>query len=593
MSTQEKLRQLRHLMHQRQIDAWIIPSADPHQSEYTADHWQARAWLSGFSGSAGTLVVTQHMAGLWTDPRYHIRAQQELAGSGIDLFRMGAPGVPTYQEWLAHELPRGAVVSFDGLLFSVSQVEQLAATLRKKGVAITRTENLVDQLWTDRPSLPDQPITLLDEAYCGESRGAKLERIRDELNEQGAQALLLTRLDDIAWTFNLRGRDIDSNPVAICYAYIGAEEAHLFIDPVKVSTIIAADLARDGVFLADYESVFDFLARTTANTTVLLDPAQTNFEIKEIIAANGRVQPLPSIPRNLKAVKNDTEIEGFRQAHGRDGTAMVKWLYWLDRYGFAEKQTELTLGSKLTEFRQIGEHYAGLSFGNIVGFGANSAVGHYSPQPETTPVIRPSGILLIDSGAHYLDGTTDITRTITLGDPAAAERLAYSTVLQCLIRLSTTLFPSGTTGGQLDTLARQPLWHHGWNCRHGIGHGVGHYLNVHEGPQRLSPHNNVPLVPGMVLTNEPGVYFEGAFGVRLENIMIVQPARETAFGEFYQFETVTLCPFDPELIDPAYLNSIERSWLNQYHQIVYDRLAPYLNIEERAWLAQKTRPIME
>ncbi len=591
MSPHEKLASLRRLMDQQQIDAWITPSADPHQSEYVAEHWQARAWLSGFTGSAGTLVVTREFAGLWADRRYHIRAQQELAGSGIHLFKMGLPGVPTYAQWLAQHLPDEANIGFDGKLFSIAQVAELSHAVHGQAIAFTYHENLIDRIWSGRPAPPSNSIYLFDETFAGESRAAKLQRIRRELRNQGAQAQLLTALDDIAWTFNIRGADIAHNPVPICYAFVGLEEACLFIDPGKVPSSIRDALAKDSILLVEYDLIDDYLVQLSPSTVILLDPEQTNYKLKQTAATISRLRLAASIPKELKAIKNETELEGFRQAHRCDGAALIKWLHWLDKQGLNQAHTEITLGHKLLEFRQLENLFQGLSFDNIIGFGANSAVGHYSPRADTAPIIGPEGLLLVDTGGHYLCGTTDVTRTITVGSPTPAEKLAYTQVLKCLIRLITTQFPQGTSGGQLDALARQPLWQQGWDCRHGIGHGVGHFLNVHEGPQRLSPNHPVPLFSGMVTTNEPGVYFEGQFGVRLENVMIVQPSQSTAFGRFLEFETVTLCPFDLDLVEIDRLSLAEKEWLNQYHKKVVDQLAGHLNSEEREWLAEETQPI--
>lgn len=591
MLPKTKIQALQALLVQEGIDAWIVPSTDPHQSEYVAPHWQARAWLSGFAGSAGTLVVTPAAAGLWTDARYHLRAETELAGSGITLFRQGLPDVPDLFSWLQNTLDGDVVIGFDGNLLSMTAVERLARTLAGREVRYFTARDLVAELWTDRPPGPTFPIECYDAALAGASRLEKLNRIRMEMAAGGADAHLLTALDDIAWTLNIRGRDVAHNPVTVAYALILPNEVTLFIEPAKVSPAVRAALAEDGVICCPYDEIERYWADLPPSTAVLIDPAQTGYHLGESIAEHCALVRGASIPRRLKAIKNATEQVGARSAHIRDGVAMVRWLIWLEQAIGREPHTEVTVAAKLDEFRSRGERFRDLSFNTIVGYGPNSAIGHYQPRAETSPALRAQGILLVDSGAHYLDGTTDITRTVTLGAPTTEERQVYTAVLQSLIRLATARFPRGTRGDQLDALARDRLWREGWECRHGIGHGVGHYLNVHEGPPRFSQQGGIPLAPGMVLSNEPGVYFAGSFGVRLENLMIVTPWRATDFGSFDTFETITLCPFDRKLIERASLSADETAWLNDYHARVFATLGPVLTGEERAWLAAATRPL--
>lgn len=591
MEPQEKIAKLQKLMRDYHIDAWLVPSSDPHQSEYVADYWQARAWLSGFTGSAGTMVVTQEKSGLWTDPRYHIRAAEEVAGSGIELFRMGSPGVPSYTEWLQQELKEGDTIGFDGSVMAVSEVEKIEQAFQDKAITFSYQDDLIEHLWHDRPELPKDPIFLHDIKFAGESRLSKFQRIREKLEEGGIQVHLVPALDDIAWLLNIRGSDVQYNPVAISYAVISEWEVRLFIHPNKVPKDVRKALGEDDVEISEYEDIFSYWQQLPDGTMVLIDPGKTCYKLERIISQSCQIKKGISIPGAMKAVKNKTELDGIKQAHIRDGVAVVKWMFWLDQQSVDIVHTEVTVAEKLAEFRSLGENFQGLSFGTIAGYQANSAVGHYSPQPDTTPIIKPEGILLIDSGGQYLDGTTDITRTLTLGYPTPKEKHALTLVLKALIKLSKAKFPKGTKGSELDAFAREPLWQQGWNCRHGIGHGVGTFLNVHEGPQRFAPGNSVPFEPGMVTTNEPGVYFQGKFGFRLENVLITIPVETTEFGEFYGFETVSLCPIELDLVEASRLNSEEKAWLNEYHQLVYKTLTPFLTQEEQAWLQYETRKI--
>lgn len=578
-------------MQDNQIDAWIVPSADPHQSEYVADCWQTRAWLSGFTGSAGILVVTQETASLWTDSRYHIRAANELADSGIELFRKGLPDVPSHIEWLQQTLPENAVVGFDGNVLSVRDVARLDKAFRGKMIKFAYQQDLVEQLWHNRPEIPLNPIFLQDLEFAGETRQSKFQRIRDKLKEKGAQSQFITTLDDIAWTFNIRGSDVQNNPVAISYAIISEQEVRLFIDPAKVPQDVKSVLEPDGVQFSEYEDIFSYWSSVSQDMTVLIDPTKTSYKLERCISRACQIMKGASISYQLKAIKNATEIDGMRQAHIVDGVAVVKWLYWLDHHRADNIHTEVTLVEKLAEFRSLHKYFKGLSFDSIIGYQANSAVGHYSPQPETTPVIESEGILLVDSGGQYLNGTTDITRTVTLATPTAEQKRVFTIVLKSLIKLSRVKFPKGTTGGELDTLVREVLWRQGYQCRHGIGHGTGSFLNVHEDPPRLSRGNNIALETGMFTTIEPGVYFEGKFGVRLENVVVTVKQETTEFGEFYAFETVTFCPIDIELIDASLLNTDEKNWLNTYHQKTYEVLSPFLSQDEQVWLRHATRAI--
>lgn len=591
MEPKEKIIELRRLMKAHQVDVWIVPSTDPHQSEYPAEHWKARAWLSGFKGSAGTMVVTQNKAGLWTDPRYHMRGETELAGSGIELYKLGLLGVPTYIEWLYQELEEGSMIGFDGNVISMAELVRLKKVFQGKSIAFVTQHDLVGMLWQDRPGIPGNPVFLHDDKFTGESRISKIQRIQNKLKTQGAQVHLLTSLDDIAWTFNIRGSDVEYNPVVVSYAVISENEARLFIRDAKVPKDVKAMLEKDGVMFSEYEDVFRYLQSLPVESVVLIDPYKTACTLGAVIPESCQLKEGVSIPGLMKAIKNDVELSGIRKSQVRDGVALVKWMCWLDGQIGKVSHTEITVAEKLAEFRSQGEYFWGLSFGTICGYQANSAIGHYSSNPETVPTLRPEGLLLIDSGGQYQDGTTDVTRTLTLGNPTPEEKRVFTLVLKCHIKLAALIFPKGTGGDRLDAIARELLWSQGWNCRHGIGHGVGYFLNVHEGPQRFREDNAVPLELKMLISNEPGVYFEGKFGVRLENLLVTVPRDVTEFGEFYGFETDTLCPFDLELVDVSMLNSDEKDWLNTYHHRVYEMLAPFLLEEEKAWLVKETRQL--
>ena len=578
-------------MEEQKIDAWIVPSSDPHQSEYVAPHWKTRAWLSGFTGSAGTLVVTMEKAGLWTDSRYFIQAARELEGSGIELFKMKMPGVPTLPQWLAQEMREGTVLGFDGEVFSVTQVEDLKKTLRSKNIRFACDRDLVSQIWTNRPPIPSEPISLLDISFAGESCLSKCSRVREKMKELGVQAHLISSLDEIAWLLNIRGGDVEYNPVAIAYVYISEEDVHLFVDPEKLSEDIKFPLTADGVVCLDYEELFPFLQQIPQGAKVLIDPERTSQVIKSLLSQRCSLLEGKNLVLAMKAVKNEIEREGFRQAHIRDGAAMVKWLCWLQQHMGKGDYDEVTIVGPLEGFRSQQKLFQGLSFNTISAYQANAALCHYAADPGTASPISAEGILLVDSGAQYLDGTTDITRTLAFAEPTAQQRRDFTYVLKGHIALATAKFPQGTGGMQLDTFARMALWQQGLNYGHGTGHGIGHFLSVHEGPQSIRPENYEPLELGMVCSNEPGLYREGEYGIRIENIVIVVPAEETEFGAFYQFETISLCPIDRRLIEPALLSREEKEWLNAYHRRVCDTLSPFLTANEKNWLAEATQEI--
>ncbi|MCF7912495.1 MAG: aminopeptidase P family protein [Candidatus Cloacimonetes bacterium] len=589
MKTGEKLKELRDLMLQKGIDAWIIPSGDPHQSEYTADHWKARSWLSGFSGSAGTCVVTADKAGLWTDSRYWIQAANELSGSGIELFKMFYPGVPNYRDWLLMELPRGAVLGFDGSLLSIKEVEQIEKGLSVNKIKLQYKEDLVGMIWQDRPPIPRQPAVVLSEEYSGESVNHKIKRVRVAIEKARADYHVISALDEIAWLFNIRGRDVKYNPIVISYAFLSKDDICLFINKTKLSPETLAVLEESKVKFFPYENIFEFLSLLPADKKLLFDPGKISQKLKEAI--NCQLLEGKSIVTDLKGIKNEVEQQGIRQAHIQDGVSLVRWIFWMQQNVGKVEMDEYTAGQKLGEFRENGDKYQGPSFNPIVGFRGNGAIVHYSAKPQTARKIERGGLLLVDSGGQYLNGTTDVTRTFSLGNITEEEKYYFTLVLAGHIDLARSVFPKGTPGAVLDAYTRTALWREKLDYGHGTGHGVGHYLCVHEGPQGISIKSTAPILPGSVTTNEPGMYLEGKFGIRTENMMICQTLETTEYGEFCCFETVTLCPISRDLVNKEMLTIDQIAWLDAYHERVYDKLSPHLMPEEQNWLRQETLPL--
>lgn len=586
----EKLRQLRSAMQEQQIAAYLIPSSDPHQSEYVAPHWQIRQWLSGFTGSAGMLVITADHAGLWTDSRYFLQAEQELANNPFVLHRQKVPHAPEHITWLADHLPAGAQVGLDGYLFSVDQVRHLERQLQEKKIKVLTDVDLISAGWPDRPPLPTSTVFAHELRYAGQSREDKLQQIREAMNATGADYYLLTTLDDIAWTLNLRAGDVDYNPVAIAYLLIGQERSVLFTDDSRITEELHNQLDQAGVDIQAYDRIVDHLRTLRSNSRIRIDESTISFRLFEAIPTAQRL-PGDNIPRRLKACKNDTEIQHIRRVMVRDGVALLRVFRWLEKQlQQGEQVTEAEVAQRLHYARSQQDHYVGESFSAIVGYQANGAIVHYRPHPESSAVIRPEGILLVDSGGQYLDGTTDITRTIALGPPTDEQRRHFTLVLRGYIALETIQFPQGTSGGQLDVLARQYLWKQGLDYGHGTGHGVGFFLNVHEPPQGFAPsvttsRGSSVFQAGMLTSNEPGFYLTGAYGIRIENLILCVQADTTDFGEFLAFEPLTLFPIDHRLIDPAMLSPAELRWLNNYHRKVFDQLSPYLTEAETDWLA--------
>ena len=589
----ERLVALRRWMKENALTAFIFPSSDPHDSEYVADHWKTREWISGFSGSAGTAVVTLQHAALWTDSRYFIAAAKELAGSEYQLMKERMAGTPSISEWLASELAEyeNPIVGVDGSVNTYADVADLKQSLATKGNMLVRcTDDPMDVLWHDRPVIPNNKVCLHPLKYAGETTESKLCRIRESLVKQGADGLLVTALDEIAWVLNLRGSDVHCNPVFVSYLLISSNNATLYINREKLSEDVSGYLSTENIDVEEYESVENGLKNYTGKL-LLIDVHSTNYTLSTAVD-NDKIHVGTSPIPMMKAIKNKVEQDGFRAAMLRDGVAMVKFLAWIKCAVEAGGQTEITLADRLEALRTEQQHFKGISFDTIVGYEAHGAIVHYEATPETDISIEPHGFVLIDSGAQYEDGTTDITRTIALGELTDEQRRVYTLVLKGHIQLDLCRFPSGACGSQIDAIAREPMWREGYNYLHGTGHGVGSYLNVHEGPHQIRMEwRPAPLQAGMTVTNEPGLYLEGKFGVRIENTLLIVPAETTDFGDFLKFETLTLAPIDTTPIVLDLLTEEERLWINNYHRRVFESLSPYLAGHERKWLEEATRSI--
>lgn len=586
MDTKKRIAILRNWMKSEGFDAMIIPSTDPHCGEYVPEHWEIRKWISGFTGSAGTAVITLDTAALWTDSRYFIQAAQQLEGCGISLMKDRLPETPSISEWLSDNLVNGCKIAICGEMFSHQEFQALQFELHGRLEIISCTDPFND-LWQDRPSLPKDHIYVQPIEFAGITAKDKINQIRGIMAKEQINTLLISALDEIAWTTNLRGNDVHCNPVFISYLLIGENACTLYIMPEKVSPEIQDYLTSQGIQTKEYNTIFADLKKLES---VWIDSATTNQAIYDSLQINPFVKRSPVA--FLKSVKNEQEIEGFHQAMLRDGVAMVKFLKWLHPAVVGGKETELSISNKLEEFRAQQANYLDISFDTISAYGEHGAIVHYEPTEETDIPVKPEGFLLLDSGAQYADGTTDITRTIALGDLTPAMKLDYTLVLKGFVQLGLAKFPTGTCGTQLDVLARQFMWSHGKNYLHGTGHGVGSHLCVHEGPHQIRM-NHVPaeLKAGMTVTDEPGLYLEGRYGIRTENTLLVVPFLETEFGSYLQFEHLTLCPIDKEPILVEMLSAEEKDWLNTYHLTVYEKLSPFLAPEEKEWLAEATKSI--
>ena len=591
----ERLELLREELRREHLSAFVFPTTDPHNSEYTADHWKGREWISGFTGSAGTAVVTLQSAALWTDSRYFIQAAEQLKGTEFQLMRLKMAGTPTIAEWIASELStlnaqRSTEIGMDGMVNTVAVVEEMKEALRQKGGITVRTNfDPLARIWRDRPQVPRNPVEIQPMELAGEDVRSKLSRIRKALHEQHADGMLVAALDDIAWTLNLRGSDVHCNPVFVSYLLIASNKATLYVNKEKVDGEVLRYLKEQGVEVADYAEVGKGL-QDYFEYNILIDPDEVCYALCQKITRNivRGTSPIAA----MKAVKNERERLGFRSAMLRDGIAMVKFLKWLDESIGKQTLTEISVADKLEALRAEQPLYRGLSFDTIAGYEAHGAIVHYEATPETDAVLQPKGLLLLDSGAQYQDGTTDITRTIALGPLTEEQRRVYTLVLKGHIQLQLLRFPEGASGTQLDAVARKDLWKAGYNYLHGTGHGVGSYLSVHEGPHQIRMEwRPARLHAGMTVTDEPGVYLEGRFGVRTENTLLIVPAEETECGRFLQFETLTLCPVDKAPIVREMMLQEEMDWLNQYHQRVFDTLSPHLSPSETDWLREACAPL--
>ena len=583
-----RIQALRALFSREGIQAFIIPSTDPHLSEYVTPHWKSREWISGFTGSAGTVVVTTGKAGLWTDSRYFLQAAQQLEGTEIELYKEMLPETPSISTFLCTQLSPGDAVGIDGKMFSAEEVERMQAELQKCRIEIKNIPDPMRELWADRPPMPEAPAFIHETKYSGKSSVEKISIIREELKKCNARALFISALDEIAWTLNLRGNDVHCNPVIVSYLLIEEQDIHYFIQPQKITLEVAEYLKSTGISLHPYEEVETYLKQIRVES-LLINPSKTNYPVYSAVNPDCKIIHGVSPVTLLKAIRNEQEIAGIHAAMQRDGVALVKFLKWLEEAVPAGKETEISVDKKLHSFRAEQDLYMGESFDTIAGYKEHGAIVHYEATPETDVPLKPEGFLLLDSGAQYLDGTTDITRTIALGELTEEEKTDYTLILKGHIALAMAKFPAGTRGAQLDVLARMPIWQRGMNFLHGTGHGVGHFLNVHEGPQSIRMNENpVTLQLGMLTSNEPGVYKAGSHGVRTENLVLVVPAGEGMFGNYLQFETVTLCPICKKGIIKELLTNEEIEWLNGYHQTVYEKLSPSLNKEEQAWLKEAT-----
>ncbi len=589
----QRLSDLRDLLRREHLSAFVFPSTDPHNSEYVPDRWKGREWISGFNGSAGTAVVTLHSAALWTDSRYFLAAEEQLSGTEFQLMKLKIAGTPTISEWLGAELRdiEGAEVGVDGMVNSMASVEALVSDLRHEGGITVRTNlDPLETVWTDRPQIPADKVNIQPLEFAGETTMSKLARIRKELRSLHADGMLVSALDDIAWTLNLRGTDVHCNPVFVSYLLISGSSATLYINKEKLTSEVEAYLQSQGVATAGYAEIRQGI-KDYAEYNILLDPNETSHTLSRLVQTQETIRHKSPIPA-MKAIKNEAEIRGYRSAMLKDGIAMVKFLRWLKPAVEAGGQTEISIDRKLTALRAEQPLFKDISFDTIAGYGAHAAIVHYEATPETDIVLEPHGFLLLDSGAQYVDGTTDITRTIALGPVTDYEKHIYTLVLKGHIQLELCKFPSGASGTQMDIMAREAMWREGLNYLHGTGHGVGAYLNVHEGPHQFRMEwMPAPFVEHMTVTDEPGIYLPGRFGVRTENTLIITHYMDTEFGTFLQFEPLTLCPIDTTPIIKSELLDEEVDWLNSYHKHVYEVLAPHLDDDDRAWLQQATQAI--
>ncbi len=584
-----RLNKLRTAMQKQGVAAYIVPGTDPHAGEYFADYWKERDWISGFDGSAGTAVITKDKACVWVDSRYYIQADVQLKDTGFVAMKMGLPETPDMLNWIAAGLQSGDRVGVNPLLFSVNAFLSMRNQLSLNGIELVQTD-LIQPIWEDRPALPEQKIFVYDVAFAGQTCLEKIALLRQKIKEAHADVFVLNTLDDIAWLFNIRGKDVTYNPVATAYALVDDTEAVIYISPEKLSEEVRSYFASQQVLVKDYQHIYKDLGSISKDKRVLLDGSKINQSLFEAITPACAVINRMSPVTLLKSIKNETEISGMRQAMIKDGVALTRFFMWFESTVSSGELTEISIAEKLYDFRAEQTNFFGESFGTIAGYAGHGAIVHYKADEQSNAKILPEGILLLDSGGQFFEGTTDITRTITLGNPTPQQKTDFTLVLKGHIGIATAVFPFGTRGSQLDILARKAMWDRHLNYGHGTGHGVGHFLNVHEGPQNIRMDENpVTLQPGMFISNEPGLYRTDEYGIRTENLIMVTPDLQSEFGQFLRFETLTLFPIDTNLIDKDLLTKAEIDWLNAYHQRVYEKIAPHLNENEKEWLRNRTR----
>lgn len=589
----ERLTAMRQFLTENDIDAFIIPSTDAHLSEYPPKYWESRKWISGFTGSAGTAVVTKEGAGVWTDSRYFIQGADELKDTGFDLFKMGQSDTPDMTNWIIEQVGDGGTVGIDGLVYAASDAKALKDKLEKNNIGLNTSLDPFTKIRSDRPKIPTNKVFTLPVEIAGETVKSKIDRINVELKKVGADGIIIVTLDAVAWTFNLRGNDVDYNPVAVAYAYVSEKETVLFIEPDKISDEVAYSYKEQGIKVTNYNEIFEYVGLLPEGHKICVTGNKINWKLLQSIPDTCKIVDVPSPVDLMKSIKNETELKGFRNAMIKDGVALVKFYMWLEEAVPAGEVDEVTVEEKLNEFRSQQDLFVGDSFGTIAGYKGNGAIIHYHAIPETSLEVKPEGLLLIDSGGQYKDGTTDITRTVAVGEVTKQMKADYTNVLKGHIAIATAIYPEGTRGSQLDAFARKALWDNCTTYWHGTGHGIGHFLNVHEGPQNIRLEENPTILqPGMVTSNEPGVYRTNQYGIRIENLIVTQEYQKTEdFGTFYDFETITLCPIDTKPISKKLLTKKEIKWLNKYHKMVYKNLKNHLSKEEKAWLKNKTASI--
>lgn len=586
----DRLSVLREVMKQNGISATIIPGTDPHGSEYLPNRWKERTWISGFNGSAGTAVVTLEKAAVWTDSRYFIQAEDQLKDTTFELMKMNMPETPSINEWIISQLKEGEVVGLNPQMFAHNAFAENFNEFLFNQLSVKNID-LIDLAWQDRPALPKNSFYIYDVKFAGKSASEKISEVRNEMKKANTNVYIMNSLDEIAWLFNIRGNDVNYNPLTISYAAVDTENAYLFIDEAKVNAETKAALTNEGITILPYLAIYDYLQNQNEKSHVLVDGNRINQSLYEAISSSSTINLVTSPVTNLKSVKNEIEQEGFRNAMVKDGVALTKFFMWLEE-NIENNINEVTVSDKLIEFRSQQENFKGASFGTICGYADHGAMNHYSATPESAYKLGKEEMLLIDSGAQFLEGTTDITRTLMLGEPTAQQKTDYTLVLKGNIGLSKAIFPINSRGSLLDVLSRKALWEKGFNYGHGTGHGVGHFLCVHEGPQSIRLEENLtPLKAGMVLSNEPGLYRDGEYGIRIENLMIVQPAMSTQFGDFLKFEIITVFPIEKKLIDVNLMTNEEITWFNNYHQFVFEKISPFLDEKETVWLKEKCEAI--